>query len=230
MPSFVLRCLPAALVGCLAVVALGLVTPSPAAAHPFGDPQTIDVSSTEDGEIRLRWKAGGTDDLTALAMALGLLPEERVFLDGAVIYEDGDGDLLAASPKFADYLLERIHVTAGRACTGEVLAVDDLEADGALLAYDCGPDPASVDVRSDMLTDLHPAYQAMATGPDGQKAVYDGEDRDHAWSLTGGASGDDLGRSALVQLGSALGLLVAGGVGAAFYVRRRGRREGAATA
>ncbi len=225
---------PALLVACLALaslLAIGLSVAPPAAAHPFGDPQTLTVE-TEVGEVRLRWKAGGTDDLTALALHLGLLPADRVLLDGAVLHEDGDEDLLAAAPGFTDYLLSRVAVTADDvACTGEVLPVADLAADGAVLSFDCGTlaEVEQVVVEAHLLTDLHPEYRTLATGPDGQRAVYDADEPVHTWALTGAPGSADSTSSAVVQLGSVLGVLVVGGVGGAFYVRRRGRREGVPT-
>ena len=229
-----LRGVPALLVGCLALVALGLVLAPPASAHPFGDPQTLEVS-TEGDDVRLRWKVGGTDDLTALTQHLGLLPADRVLLDGAVLYEDGDGELLSSSPDFAGYLLDRLRVsTRGVACPGELLPVTDLAAEGAVLSFDCGAGAGQgvdeVELEARTLTDLHPDYRTLATGPDGQRAVYDGEHPEHTWALTGATStAASPARSAVVQLGSVVGLVVAGGVGSAFYVRRRGRREGALT-
>lgn len=228
-----LRRVPALLVGCLALVALvalGLAAAPPAAAHPFGDPQTLEVSS-QDGDVRLRWKVGGTDDLTALALHLGLLPPDRVLLDGAVLFEEGDGPLLAAAPAFADYLLAHVRVVDGPdRCAGEVLRTDDLAADGAVLSFDCGSAADEVVVESRMLTDLHPDYRTLASGPGGQRAVYDDDNPEHTWALTGRpATSGGAATSAVVQLGS-VGLVVVGGVGGAFYARRRGRRDAAAVA
>jgi hypothetical protein len=225
------RRLAVLLLGCVAMTALGLAVAPSASAHPFGDPQTIEVS-TEDGDVRLRWKVGGTDDLTALALHLDLLPADRVLLDGAVLFEDGDGERLASSPDFTDYLLDRVHVTSGgAACPGEVLPVGDLAADGAVLSFACGADPDEVEVEARMLTDLHPDYRTLASGPRGQRTVYDEDHPEHTWSLSGAsAAAGSPAHSAAVQLGSVLGVAAAGGVGAAFYVRRRGRREGALAA
>lgn len=216
------------LVGCLTLLAplvLGLLSPPSASAHPFGDPQTIEVSS-QDGDVRLRWRAGGTDDLTALALHLGLLPADRVMLDGAVFHEDGDGDLLGVSPAFADYLLERVRVVArGADCPGELLPVTDLVSAGAVLSFDCGTAVDVVEVEARTLTDLHPAYRSLASGPEGQRAVYDDEHPTHSWTLTGAPVAGSSARSAAVQLGPALGVVLAGGVGGAFYLRRRSRSK-----
>ena len=162
---------PATLLTILTAV-LVLLVPAPADAHPFGDPQTVEVTGDAE-QVRVRWRAGGTDDLTLLAVALGALPRDRVMLDGAVWYEDGDAEALAASPAFADYLLDRITVASGPAdCPGELVGTDLLGA-GAVLAFTCAVpvEAATVEVRT--LLDLHPAYRTLATGPDGQRAVYD---------------------------------------------------------
>lgn len=219
----------------LAVLVLGaagaLAMVTPAEAHPFGDPQTVEISSTGD-EVRVRWRAGGADDLTLLAVELGALPAARVLMDGAIWYEDGDADALAASPAFTDYLLDRITVAAGRArCRGEVADLDLLGA-GAALAFACPGrvDVATVEVRT--LLDLHPAYRTMATGPDGQRAVYDAEGTSHDWTLDGGpttsaagsAASADLGRSAALQLSTVGAVALATVMAGLLWLRRRGRR------
>lgn len=211
----------------LCLVALGLAAP-PASAHPFGDPQTLELTADSD-EVRVRWHVGMADDVTALALHLGLLPQDRVMLDGAVLYQDGDDDLLAASPSLSDYLLDRLVVTAqGTRCPGEVVSAGDLVDEGVLLSFRCPggvPGPTAVDLEVRTLTDLHPAYRTLASGPCGQRAVYDGDHPDHTWTLEGspGETSSAAG-SATLQLGSALVFLVGGGVGGALYVRRRGRR------
>jgi hypothetical protein len=203
---------------------------SPSAAHPFGDPQTVEVEATsEPTEVRVRWRAGGADDLTLLAISLGALPQDRVMLDGAVWFEDGDADALAAAPRFADYLLDRIGVASGAIdCPGAVTGTDLLGA-GATLVFTC-PAPvetATVDVRT--LLDLHPAYRALATGPDGQRAVYDQDVTSHDWTFAGHPSGSvaapaSAGRSAAAQLGTIGGIALAAVVAGLLWYRRRGRR------
>lgn len=222
----------ALLAGCLAAL-----VPVAAQAHPFGDPQTVEVSGTAgpDDEVRVRWRAGGADDLTLLALELGALPAERVMLDGAVWYEDGDADALAASPAFTDYLLDRITVAAGRSrCRGEVTDLDLVGA-GATLAFAC-PEPADVaTVRVRTLLDLHPAYRTLATGPDGQRAVYDERHPSHDWSLASGpeattataavsAASAGVGRSATVQLGTVGAVALVTVMAGLLWHRRRGRR------
>ncbi|MFD0744998.1 hypothetical protein ACFQ1L_26680 [Phytohabitans flavus] len=97
--------------------------PAPARAHPFGDPQTVAISldQARPEVVRVRWKVGGLDDLTVLGVALGVLPRDRVMLDGAVFYQDSDAAAVGPSPRFAAYLRERITVTSdGRECAGTV--------------------------------------------------------------------------------------------------------------
>jgi hypothetical protein len=227
VPARVRRVLGILGIAALCLVALGLAAP-PASAHPFGDPQTLELTADSD-EVRLRWHVGMSDDVTALALHLGLLPHDRVLLDGAVLYEDGDDDLLAASPLLPAYLLDRLIITAGGSrCPGEVVSAGALMDDGVLLSFRCPggvPGPTSVNLEVRTLTDLHPAYRTLASGPSGQRAVYDGDHPEHTWTL-GGAPVEvsSASSSAVVQLGSALVVLVGTGAAGAFYVRRRGRR------
>lgn len=209
-----------------------LLAPAPAQAHPFGPPQTVAVSA-QDGRVLVRWGFGATDDISYLAAALGVLPEERILLDGAILYEDADAPLLADAPEFADYLREHIEVAAGgQDCIGDVQPPDDLAADGVVVAFDCPTSSATASVTVDMMLDTHPAYTTMATGPDDQRAVYDAEDTSHDWVLGEGAVTADgadattttgAGRSAALQLGGVLGVLAVVAAGATALVRRRSR-------
>ncbi|HTJ32582.1 MAG TPA: hypothetical protein VL738_05080 [Dactylosporangium sp.] len=215
------------LAGTLALAAV-LVAPTPAAAHPFGDPQTVTVSAdaARPEVVRVRWKVGGLDDLTLLGVSLGVLPQDRVMLDGAVFYRDADAAAIGPSPAFSAYLLRQITVAnGGRACAGTVEPPADLAKAGVTVDYSC-PAPvgtASVVVR--MLTDLNPAYQTLATGPAGERAVYRQGADSHDWALGAApaASTPDLGRSAAWQLSAVVAgvLLAAAG---AFLVTRRVRR------
>jgi hypothetical protein len=195
-----------------------------ASAHPFGDPQTAAIEA--DAEVvSVVWRVGGIDDLTLLGVELGVLPDDRVMLDGAINLVDGDAQALAGSEEFHDYLLDRIDVSAeGDACAGTVVEVGDLTDDGARLEYTCPQpvDTASVTVRT--LTDLHPAYRTLATGPDGQRAVYESAFDTHEWALrsgTGSGKSEDLGRSAVLQLGGVLGAVLLILVAVASVLRRR---------
>lgn len=212
--------------------------------HPFGDPQTVEISAS-DGTVQVHWEVGGQDDLTLLAIHLGVLPEDRIMLDGAIVYDEGDGDLLAEAPELEDYLLDHIGVSAGdQACAGEVTTVGDLTADeGADLSFTCPVDAATATVTVTMLTDLHPAYRTLATGPDGQRAAYSRTQDSHEWTLpvTAGAAattsgtstptgpsatpagGGDLGQSAALQMGG-VGAVLLVLVGGAVALRRRSHR------
>lgn len=216
-----------------ALVPLMTDAATPAQAHPFGDPQTIEVESapSEPATVRVRWRAGGADDLTLLGVELGAIPADRVMMDGAVWYEDGDADLLAASPAFGDYLLDRVQVDDGATpCEGDVTALDLLGA-GATLTFRCPAPVTTATVTVQTLLDLHPAYRALATGPGGQRAVYDKDATSHDWSLTGSvepaaalSASTDPGRSAALQLGTIGGVAILAVLSGVFWFGRRGRR------
>lgn len=211
-----------------AVLAALLVPATPAGAHPFGPPQTVTVDADEEADtVRVRWRVGGTDDLTLLGISLGVIPEDRVMLDGAVVFEDADATTLAAAPAFADYLLRHVAVTsAGSACRGELVSSDALATDGVELAFACAPGLTTAAVEVTTLTDLHPAYRTLATGPDGQRAVYDAEQPTHEWALAGDAPAGqaaDLGTSAALQIGTVLGVLLLSVLAGLVWFRRRGR-------
>ncbi|MGC4746737.1 hypothetical protein ACLQ28_13890 [Micromonospora sp. DT201] len=216
-----------------AVTAAVLALPAPAAAHPSGDPQTVTVARDDQRPevVRVRWRVGGPDDLTLLGVSLGLLPPDRVLLDGAVDYRTTDPAVLASSEQFSAYLLKQITVADGaRRCLGAVAEPKALARTGVTVDYTCpGPvDTVTVVVR--MLTDLNPAYRSMATGPNGQRAVYGPGEDSHDWTLAGApaAGGISPGRSAAVQI-AALGggaLLVA--IGAVLVSRQLRRRRAVA--
>lgn len=221
-----------------ALALVGGLVPDRASAHPFGAPQQIVVGGEGDHGLRVRWIVGGTDDLTLLGISLGVLPKDRVLLDGGVSYDASDAESLAGAPEFARYLTERIRVTQdGRPCQGEAVVADDLAADGAEVLFTC-PEPVStVTVTSRMLTDLHEAYRTLARGPDGQKAVYDATHDSADWTVSAGAdtgfrpessrsstvaaSSAGTARQLSVVGGSVLLVVVAAGV---FWSRRRARK------
>jgi hypothetical protein len=214
----------------LAVFVLLVLPAPPARAHPFGDPQTVDLAAGGDDSVQVRWKVGMADDLTWLAVRLGELPEDRVMLDGAVRYEASDAQALAASPDLDDYLLEHIRVTAGGdACAGSVLNKQNLGVDGVTLAFRCGRPIDRATVSVTMLTDLHPAYRTMASGPNGQRFAYSSDQPSHDWTFNtvaaGSATTSNLGRSATVQMSSVVGIVAAAGTGIVWLRRRRRRRS-----
>ncbi|MEU4676291.1 hypothetical protein [Micromonospora sp. NPDC023737] len=219
----------------LPLVLTGVFVPDPASAHPFGAPQRIEVAGEGDHGVRVRWVVGGTDDLSMLGIALGVLGEDRVLLDGAVTYEPADAEALAGAPEFARYLTERIAVTQdGTPCAGRVDVADDLAAGGAALLFTCPAPVSTVTVTSRMLTDLHEAYRTFASGPDGQRAVYDGAHESADWHIStatglGPAStrtvpAVGVARSArqLLVIGAVL-LAAVTAVAATFWYRRRRR-------
>jgi hypothetical protein len=202
------------------------LAPNPAAAHPFGDPQTVTV--TPDGQrpdmVRVTWRVGGPDDLTLLGVSLGLLPRDRTRADGTVDYRYTDPGVVGASAAFTGYLLDRITVTGAdaRPCAGDVEPIHALALKGATVDYVCPGPVATATVAVRMLTDLNPAYRALATGPSGQRAVYDSAAESHAWTLVGVPPVAGTGRSALWQLAVVVGvLLLAVAAGPAILRRRR---------
>ncbi|MEU8076088.1 hypothetical protein AB0B31_11620 [Catellatospora citrea] len=217
----------------LALVALAvtvLVPAAPAGAHPFGDPQTVAIAAdaARPEVVHVRWKVGGADDLTLLGVALGLLPQDRVMLDGAVFFQDSDAAAIGPSGAFTAYLLKQITVdSGGRACAGTVTPSSDLARTGVTIDYTCpGPvGPVAVAVRT--LTDLNPAYRTMASGPGGARAVYTADQPSHDWVLGDAPppAGADLGRSAAVQIAAVLGGVLLVVVGALVLFRRFGRRR-----
>ncbi|MDX3006163.1 hypothetical protein PWY87_31090 [Kribbella solani] len=181
--------------------ALSVLGVLPAAAHPFGDPQTVAIS-TSDSVVKVRWKVGGLDDLTLLGVVLGVLPQDRVMLDGAVSYQPADGTAMGSSPKLTEYLLRQITVTShGKDCPGAVQPIVDLAKSGASIEYTCRSAVGAVAVTVKTLTDLNPAYKTLATGPGGARAVYGAEDDEHEWNA-GAGSNEQLGRSAVPQFGA----------------------------
>lgn len=212
----------------LAVVAgilLAATAAVPASAHPFGAPQTATIAGTT-GAPEVTWRFGATDDIAYLAMQVGALPPDRMTLDGVVLYEPGDETALARSEAYADYVLDHIRIEG---CDGSVKAGEDLIADGTTVTFDC-PSPASATkIEIDMMTDLHPAYQTLASGPNGQKAAYAGTTRSHGWSLDESRAATT-GLSALLQLGGTLGAIALVGAGGWWFLRRRRRTEASASA
>lgn len=205
----------------LAVALIGCVTLAPAAsAHPFGDPESAAISLTGPDVVRVRWKVGMLDDYTYLAEDLGLLPEERVLLDGAIDVQPGDPALLEGAPEFRDYVLRHIRVSVGgQRCSGELAPVDGLAAHGLDVDFTCPEPVTSASVMISMLTDLSSYYTTMASGPDGQRQAYVGDQDTYTWTFGSDAASAETGRSAVLQLAGVSGV-VALGVAAVVVVRR----------
>lgn len=212
-----------------AAVVGAMLAPGPASAHPFGDPQTVSIRLDADrGDVvHVTWRVGGPDDLTVLGVSLGLLPDDRILTDGAVDYRYTDAGVLGRSETFSRYLLERITITNnGQPCAGNVEPILSLGLKGATADYACPGPVTKANVAVRMLTDLNPAYRTLATGPSGQKAVYDGANDSHDWTLVGAPplAETDRGRSAVLQLAAVIGLILFVAAGALFTVRRTRRR------
>jgi hypothetical protein len=144
-----------------------------------------------------------------------------------VDYQYSDPGVIGKSPQLTGYLLRRITVTDGtRPCTGMVEPILALGLKGATVDYTCPGPATTATVTVRMLTDLNPAYKTLATGPSGQRAVYEGADDTHTWTLIGSPPAPETGRgrSALVQLAAVVGaiLLIAT---ACVLIARRLRRK-----
>lgn len=212
----------------LVLVPAPVVLAAPAQAHPFGPPQTVAISRAEQsGVVRVHWQPGAPDDYSYLAVGIGVSAEDLTQGPGGLLAVKKDADALQASPRFTRYLTEHVTVRDGAtACAATVLPIEHLVGDGVDLEFDCGASTPTddVDVRVSLLTDLHPAYQTLATGPGGQRFAYTHDATDHRWALDAEAADADLGRSAALQLPLALGGLVVAGAGITLTVRRTTRR------
>lgn len=212
----------------LVVVALACVLPllgaGPARAHPFGDPQTLEVSA-EGSTVRARWRAAG-DDLTALALALRVLKTKRtyVYRDGALVPEESDESdavTLSKSPKLGEYLVKNVRVkSGGTECPGRLVSAAKLAEDGALLEFDCPAAVESAEITVRTLTDLHPAYRTLASSAGGERHTYGESAPAHTWALDGSAASARAGGT-VVRLGVPIGVVVAAAGGFAWFRRRR---------
>ena len=224
-----LRSLCRALAGIGALAVVGAVGgTAPAAAHPFGDPQTVAIAldQARDEVVRVRWKVGGLDDLTLLGVALGVLPQDRVMLDGAAFFEPSDATAIGPSAKFSDYLLKQITVTnAGQDCTGTVEPPTELAKTGVSIDYTCAGQVGTAKVTVKTLTDLNGAYRTLATGPAGERAIYTSEQDTHDWLLGSAVATAQThgGRSAAVQLSAVVGGVVLAAVVVLLVAVRRRR-------
>jgi len=200
-------------------------------AHPFGEPQSAEISATDDG-LRIVWNAS-PDDLGVLAAWLGVNAGSlTVIEDGELVPDESTeppGVRLARASQLSAYLLERIEVRADEPCSGTLLPVDDVEATGATLDFDCGGPVPAADVRIATLTDVDEAYRTLASGPFGQGEAYVADTGAVTWALTTAdavAGGDRANgaRSAALQLGGAgVGAAAVAGVGLLLLRRRRPR-------
>lgn len=210
----------------LLIVLAASLTGGVASAHPFGDPQTAEISGDGD-TVRVRWRAA-PDDFTMLAIELQLVDSRRTFVykDGALVPEESDAtdiEALVGAPEFTDYLLQHVQVrSGGQECAGSVESLDGLADDGAELSFACSGPVTAADVSISTLTDLHEAYRTLASGEDGQRRVYTQDEDTASWSFTAGAA-DATGSagSALVQISAVLAAVAVVAVVAVVIVRRR---------
>ncbi|WP_426243419.1 hypothetical protein [Nocardioides sp. LHG3406-4] len=187
--------------------------------------------------MRIHWKAS-PDDVTALAISLGALDQMRTFVfdDGVMVPEESDetdGVKLAKAPELGTYLLKHVAVTVdGTACTGKLLDVDDVIAQGATVDFDCGSAVTSADVRIDTLTDINAAYRTMGYGPGDVINAYSQDSPVFTWQFSKAtqpgtvvATGGGRAGSAVLQLGGIGAALAAAGCTWWLLVRRRANRD-----
>jgi len=206
----------------LALVGVGLAGwlavagPATAAqAHPMGPPQQASLSLAAPDQVRVTWKVGAPDDLSWLAYDLGLLPAERIMLDGAITPQADDVQLLQDSPALANYLTSRIRVVSGgQACQPGRPELGKLGTDGASLVFSCPAPVHQASIELGLLTDLEASYATVATGADGTQAVYNGHVTSHDWTFDPATAP----RPAPASSGPALGWLPTAGLGAALVV------------
>ncbi|MEV5825696.1 hypothetical protein AB0L25_08965 [Spirillospora sp. NPDC052242] len=211
---------------CAVLVCVPLVLlASPARAHPFGDPQTLEVSA-DGATVHARWRAAA-DDLTALALALRVLKVKRtyVYKDGALVPEESDESdavTLGKSARLGEYLLKNIQVKSdGTACPGRLVSAADLVRDGARLEFDCPRAVASAEVTVRTLLDLHPAYRTLASGDGGERHTYAESSPTHTWTLDGSAASAARTSGTVLRLAVPIGVVVAAGAAVVWFRRRR---------
>jgi hypothetical protein len=172
----------------LAAPLAGLIAVSgPAAAaqaHPMGPPQQVVLSLAAPDQVQVNWKAGASDDLSWLAFDLGLLPADRIMLDGAITPQADDVRLLEDSPVLAAYLTRRISVrSGGQDCSAGRPEISELSSAGATVVFSCPSEVHQASIELGLLTDLEASYATVATGADGSQAVYNGHVTSHEWTF-----------------------------------------------
>jgi len=207
-------------------VVVGLVLAPPAAAHPFGPPQQVEIEATGQ-VVEVRWSAE-EDDLTALALHLGALDSARSFVyqDGDLVSEESDESVaqtLAKAPMLERYLLGHVVVTQhGQRCRGELRSAESLDGRGAALHFRCTALVDRVKVFVSTLTDVHPDYRTVATSPTGQRTMYSRHSLRHDWYF---AAGDDRRQDTVTGGTVALASGVGGFCAALALLARRRHRD-----
>lgn len=168
-------------------------------AHPMGPPQQAALSLAAPNKVQIVWKFGAMDDLSWLAYDLGLLPPDRIMLDGAITPQASDAQLLEKSPALASYLTKQMTVTSqGQACRPQVLPPADIANQGATVVFTCSGPVTEATVELKLMTDLEASYATIATGPDGAQATYTGYASSRDWRFdpsTAPAASDSLSGS-----------------------------------
>lgn len=197
----------------------------------MGPPQQVSLSLAASDQVRVNWKAGAPDDLSWLAYDLGLLPADRIMLDGAITPQADDAQLLQGSPALARYLTTRISVTSdGRSCRAGVPEIGNLADAGATLVFSCPSAVHNARIELGLLTDLEASYATIATGQDGTQAVYNGQVTSHDWTFDPDAAPRPAAPSVVAALPSwtliaGAGIGIAGLGGVSWWVVARSRRQ-----
>ena len=177
--SLPLRAAAGLLLALLALFALA----RPAAAHPFGEPQQVTVAVPDLTTVELTWNTGMADDYTWLAAFLGLLPEERILLDGAIPSQPGDVDLLAASPELVDYLAAHLQVaTAAGDCAPTVGDTAALATAGVRVSFACPSAVESLEITVTTMFDVSADYKVLVSYGDLVK-LYEASAPTQHWEL-----------------------------------------------
>ncbi len=218
--------------GSALVLVLALVGPvGMAEAHPMGPPQQVSLSLAAPDQVRVTWKAGAPDDLSWLAYDLGLLPADRIMLDGAITPQADDARLLQDAPALASYLTKRISVrSGGEQCRPGRPEIGALATDGASLVFSCPSAVRQASIELGLLTDLEASYATVATGPDGTQEIYNGHLTSHDWAFDPDAAPRPAAPSVVAALPSwtliaGAGIGIAGLGGVSWWVVARSRRQ-----
>ena len=203
-----------------ATLAAATMGGGPAVAHPFGPPTTARVV-VDGSRVDISWQPA-EDDWVALGQSLGAFEDPSA---GPVATQLTGEEKLRESAAVRDYLRERITVSQqGRPCPGELRPLDRLLAQGARLTFDCPDQVRTLDITLTALTDLNEAYRTILRAESASPAetLYTAVADTHQVDFT--QSGGGLGPA----VGLALGVAVAGGLGALLVMLSRRRTRSTA--
>ncbi len=138
--------------------------------------------------LRIVWNAS-PDDLGVLAAWLGVNAGSlTVIEDGELVPDESSRASggcgwpgLARSPTTCSSGSRSRRTSR---CSGSLLPVDDVEATGATLDFDCGGPVPAADVRIATLTDVDEAYRTLASGPSDRARPTSSDTGAVTWALT----------------------------------------------